>query len=105
MTYNGTNTSSLAVYGYDGAGNLLNESTTTDAGTATSVRTTNNLNQITSNVVTPVSGPAVTFTYTHNGDGTLASKSDGTNTWAYTWDPDGDQRLLSMSCELSASSP
>ena len=41
-------------------------------------------------------GGTTNWTYTYNLDGTLATKFDGTNTYAYTWDPVGDQRLLSM---------
>ncbi|MBX3170753.1 MAG: hypothetical protein KF760_25330 [Candidatus Eremiobacteraeota bacterium] len=66
-------------------------------GTATEVRTFNDLNQLLSNAVTPVGGGTTNWTYTWNLDGTLATKSDGTNIYAYAWDPGGDQRLLSMS--------
>ena len=95
-TYSGTNTSTLYSYAMDGVGNITGTSTQTSAGTATTARTFNDLNQVTTNVVTPVSGGPTTYTYSFNLDGTLASKTDGTNTWAYTWDPDGDQRLLSF---------
>jgi RHS repeat-associated protein len=57
----------------------------------------NDLNQLLTNAVTPVGGGTTNWTYTWNLDGTLATKFDGTNTYAYTWDPGGDQRLLSMS--------
>ena len=51
---------------------------------------------MTTNAVTPVGGPTTTFTHTWNLDGTLATKTDGTNLWVYNWDPNGDQRLLSV---------
>ena len=62
----------------------------------------NNLNQIRRNDVTPAGGATTTFRYTWNADGTLATKTDGTNNWAYAWSPDGDQRLLSVTLESRA---
>jgi YD repeat-containing protein len=92
----GSNVSTQYGFGIDPAGNILSVTTTTDAGVSTDVRTTNSLNQIVSQVVTPAVGLPTTYVRTWNLDGTLATKSDGTNLWEYNWSTDGDQRLMSV---------
>ncbi|MGB5047841.1 MAG: hypothetical protein WBO46_02805, partial [Caldilineaceae bacterium] len=76
-------------YSYDEAGNILNIATITNSGTTNDTRDDagwssgdqiNALNQITRQ---DVGGATWTFSYSSNG--CLTSKTDGTNTWTYTW--------------------
>ncbi len=84
-------------YRYDQAGNLLELTTTTDSGTTTDLRDDpgwssgqrlNALNQIQRQ---DVGGDTWLFTYSDSG--ALLSKSNGTDTWTYTWDPVEDRLL------------
>ena len=103
-TFAGTNTSTLYGFAYDPTGNISETTTLTSAGTASEARTINNLNQVTTNVVTPAVGSPTTYHFTYNLDGTLATKYTGSgatlNQLNFTWDADGDQRLLSVSQTL-----
>ncbi len=85
FTGSGLLASSCRNYNYDAAGNITSIVTITDSGSTTDDRNPsampiNNLNQIKRRVV-----GGVTWNYTYDLDGNLTSKTDGTNTYTYTF--------------------
>jgi YD repeat-containing protein len=87
LTFGGTGllASSCRNFVYDDAGNITSIVTVTDAGSATDDRNPvaapiNNLNQIKRRVV-----GGATWNYTYDLDGNMTGKTDGTNTYTYTW--------------------
>jgi YD repeat-containing protein len=87
LTFGGTGllASSCRNFVYDAAGNITSIVTVIDAGSATDDRNPvaapiNNLNQIKRRVV-----GGATWNYTYDLDGNMTGKTDGTNTYTYTW--------------------
>ncbi len=72
--------SSLFRYEYDAAGNILGKTTVTPTATTTDVRTVNDLNQILTQTV-----GGVEWTMSYNASGAMTGKTNGTDTWTYTW--------------------
>jgi YD repeat-containing protein len=97
LSYGGTLTSQHQSYGFDAAGNVTEVVTKTDSTLVAETRTYDDLNQIIDNEIDD--GSPVTWDYTHDTNGNLTSKTDGTDTWDYAWDEDG--RLLGV--ELNSS--
>ena len=93
LSYLGGLTSRYQSYGFDAAGNLTNLVTKTDSSLVQETRTYDDLNQIVDNEIDDGS-PPVTWTYTHDTNGNLVSKTDGTDTWDYAWDD--ENRLTSV---------
>lgn len=60
----------------------------TATATGATIGFENRLNQIMRQVVTPAGGSATTWRYAFNLNGCMTSKTDGTNTWTYTFDDD-----------------
>ena len=86
--------SSCNNFTYDPAGNITTIETVTDAGTTLDDRNPlanpiNNLNQIKQRIVN-----GVTWTLLYDLNGNLISKTDGTNTYLYTWDADNRLRRV-----------
>jgi YD repeat-containing protein len=90
FSYSGTLDSVYQTFGYDLAGNLTQKQRSTSAGTVTETRSYNNLNEIVDNEIDDGSTPVV-WTYAHDDNGNLVSKTDGTDLYEYTWD---DQNRL-----------
>lgn len=80
--------SSVRNFLYDEAGNILSIETVHDVGTSLDVRTPNDLNQIEEQVV-----GGDTWTLTYNDNGCLIGKTNGVDSWTYSWSPD-DNRLI-----------
>ncbi|KAA0226501.1 hypothetical protein EDM76_12840, partial [bacterium] len=97
----GANAWSETVNTFDSRGNMTRREKTYWNGSATVTDTDvrddaswsagdriNDLNQVKKRIVTPAGGSATTWTFSYDANGRMTSKSDGTNTWTYTWDPD-----------------
>jgi RHS repeat-associated protein len=95
VLFGGSNTSQTTSYGYDGAGNMTSKVTEVyGSTTVTETRTVNNLNQITANSV--VGATTINWTYGFDDSGNQTSKSNGTDTWSYTWDEDNRLTLVTL---------
>src|SRR5690606_10063226 len=93
LSYSGSLTSQHRDYLYDLAGNLLQANLKTDSAVLEQTRTYDDLNQILDNVIDDGSS-VVTWTYSHDTNGNLTSKTDGVDTWDYIWDD--DNRLVGV---------
>ena len=86
-----------SLLGQGAAGNLTRKVTETLDGITTEVRDAvpwsasdrvNALNQIQRVDVTPPGGSTTSWRYAYDASGNLTSKSDGTDTWLYSWNED-----------------
>ncbi len=90
-----TTPAGTALYGYDGAGNLLGDGTNTYSYDALSRLM----------ALTPLSGTAPTESYGYNGDGTLVTQTVGTAATQYTQDlaaPSGQSQVLAATTGTGA---
>jgi len=74
---------------YDDAGNITETKLFTDTSTVVETRTYNDVNEITANSVDDGIS-VVNWTYGHDANGNLTSRSDGTDTW------DDENRLIEV---------
>ena len=84
--------SSARNYQYDEAGNITMVTKVTDAGSIPDVRTHNDLNQITDQVV-----GADTWVFSYDDNGNMTGKTNGTETWTYVWND--ENRLIQVNGE------
>ena len=84
----GANSWAETLFDYDLNGNMTSREDLTAAGARFEQRSYNNLNQLTASSVSMNATPTESWTFTHDANGRMTGKTDGTNTWTYTWDPD-----------------
>ena len=97
ISYSGSLSSAFESFAFDEAGNLTEKVRRTDASAVTETRTYDNLNQIVDNEIDD--GSPVTWDFTHDTNGNMTSRTDGTDTYDYIWD---DQNRL-VGVELNSS--
>jgi RHS repeat-associated protein len=81
----------------DAASNMTSRVVEADGQpTVTETRTYNDLNQITGNQVVVSGGPTTNWTFAHDANGNMLTKSDGTNTWHYQWNDENRLVLVTL---------
>ena len=98
LSYSGSLSSQYSHFSYDEAGNLTEKRLHSDSSMVTETRTYDDLNQIEENVIDD--GTPATWIFTHDDNGNLLSKTDGTDIYEYSWDD--DNRLVEV--ELNSTS-
>jgi RHS repeat-associated protein len=90
LSYAGSLSSRSVRFEFDAAGNLTERREGNDSGSLVEIRTYDYLNQIQDNEIDDGVSP-VTWTYSHDDNGNLISKTDGTDVYDYIWN---DQNQL-----------
>ena len=87
LGFSGNLDSQIRTFAFDDAGNMTEKITKSDSSLIEETRTYNDLNQITQNQIDD--GTTVTtWTFTHDDNGNMTSKTDGTDTYTYVWNED-----------------
>ena len=98
LSYSGNLDSQYRSFVFDAAGNMTQKVTKSDTSLIEESRTYDELNQITENVIDDNSTIS-TWAYTHDPNGNMTSKTDGVDTYVYSWSE--DNQLLGV--ELNSS--
>ena len=93
VSHDGDVTSQFSSFVYDDAGNMTEKALVTDSSSVVETRTYNDMNELTANSVDDGT-TTVNWTFSYDGNGNLTSRSDGTDTWDYTWDD--ENRLIEV---------
>ena len=93
LSFGGSLASQYRQFAFDLAGNLTEAITRTDSSSLEEIRTYDNLNQIIDNEIDDGT-TLTTWTYSHDANGNLTSKTDGTDTYDYIFDE--DNRLVGV---------
>lgn len=95
LGFSGNLDSQIRTFAFDDAGNMTEKITKSDSSLIEETRTYNDLNQITQNQIDD--GTTVTtWTFTHDSNGNMTSKSDGTDTYTYVWNEDNQLESVEL---------
>ena len=95
LGFSGNLDSQIRTFAFDDAGNMTEKITKSDSSLIEETRTYNDLNQITQNQIDD--GTTVTtWTFTHDDNGNMTSKSDGTDTYTYVWNEDNQLESVEL---------
>ena len=95
LGFSGNLDSQIRTFAFDDAGNMTEKITKSDSSLIEETRTYNDLNEITQNQIDD--GTTVTtWTFTHDDNGNMTSKSDGTDTYTYVWNEDNQLESVEL---------